>query len=175
MRISTLIKENTVFLTGDVDHRFYKSALKLYHTIKERRWEDITIYINSDGGDAAICSAVVFLLRDLQKKGVYITMVASGYVASAGAIIFMQGDERYAMPDSRILIHKPSISSWKYSQNENDLKEQLKHLKRKNIWDDYLKGVKLTDKQRKAYNDGLDVDFSVNQCLKNGILTGRLT
>ena len=175
MKISRLLREAHVSLVGDVGYGLYRQVLKVYGYAIKERISKLSFFISSDGGCCATGASIIFLLRDLKKNGVEITMVGGGTVASAAMAIFMEGDKRYAMPESTYMTHKASIGSYKWALNENDLKDQLKAIEKKTILDDHLKMIRMTKKQRKDYDDGKDVNFSVNQALKNGILTGRLT
>lgn len=174
MKLHSLIQKPSCAITGDIGHRTFHQVYTIYNDIIYDGYKELTIFINSLGGCCATCSAIVFLLRDLKKQGVHITTIGSGNVASAGAIIFMEGDHRYCMPDVDFMVHKPAIYNFG-SLTEAELEERLKEIQKKSIWDDYIKKIKLTKAQKKLYDGGKDVTFSPYQMSKNGILTGRLT
>lgn len=174
MKISKLFSKPHSKLMGGIGDRAYANMFDIYSTVLESGCTDLTLFISSHGGDAASCAAILFLLRDLKKRGVKLTTVGGGWVASAGFIIFMEGQRRYALPETCFLTHKPSIGLGYGSFTENDLKELLIPLKKSTMLNDHLQKIKMSKKQKSNYSEGKDVEFSVWQGLKNGILTGRL-
>jgi len=67
----------------------------------------ITMYVNSPGGDADAGFAMYDAMRLVRPP---ITTVCSGLAASAAVVIFLGGERgrRFALPNSRFLIHQPS-------------------------------------------------------------------
>ena len=70
----------------------------------------ITMYVNSPGGDADAGFAIFDAMRLIKAP---ITTICSGLAASAAVIIFLGGEKgrRFALPNSRFLIHQPSTGS----------------------------------------------------------------
>jgi ATP-dependent Clp protease protease subunit len=67
---------------------------------------DISIYINSPGGSFTALTAIYDTMRYLKPD---IQTVCLGQAASAAAVILAAGThgKRFALPNSRILIHQP--------------------------------------------------------------------
>jgi ATP-dependent Clp protease protease subunit len=104
---SRLLKERVIFLTGQVDD--YMSNLvvaQLLFLESENPEKDISIYINSPGGSI---SAGLAIYDTMQFISASISTLCIGQAASMGAILLAGGDKgkRFALPNSRIMIHQP--------------------------------------------------------------------
>lgn len=69
--------------------------------------KEITIYINSPGGEVASGLALYDVMKGVKCP---IRTVCVGTAASMGAILFVSGDTRDMLPHARIMIHDPLIS-----------------------------------------------------------------
>ncbi|OFI46749.1 hypothetical protein BG262_02830 [Floricoccus penangensis] len=98
------------------------TADKVDSFLKDNKDDEITVYINSPGGDVFEGLEVYNLLRASGKK---VTTVLTGLSASMGSIIFLAGDERIAMTGSLYMVHKPSSMAW---GDANDLKKSAEVL-----------------------------------------------
>lgn len=100
-----LSKYRIIFLNEDVTKTVAAnlSAL-LLHYDNENREEPITLYINSHGGDAAGLANIYDVMRIVKAP---IHTVCIGKCYSAGAILLAAGakGERYALNNSKIMIH----------------------------------------------------------------------
>lgn len=65
---------------------------------------DITIWINSPGGDVFAASQIYNMLMDYKGK---VTVKIDGIAASAASVIAMAGGEIYMSPVSMLMIHNP--------------------------------------------------------------------
>ncbi|QQS00260.1 MAG: ATP-dependent Clp protease proteolytic subunit [Austwickia sp.] len=93
---------------------------------------DILMYINSPGGSftamTAIYDTMQFIRPDIQ------TFVI-GQAASAAAVLTAAGapGKRYALPNSRILIHQPALAGGDYGQ-ASDIEIQANEVFRMRSW-----------------------------------------
>lgn len=69
---------------------------------------DIYLYINSYGGDVSQGLAIIDTMNYIKSK--VITIVV-GVAYSMAAIILTEGDKRYALHHSEIMIHEPSTNT----------------------------------------------------------------
>jgi len=69
--------------------------------------DDITIFINSPGGHVESGDTIHDIIRFLTPR---VRMVGSGWVASAGALIYVAvpREDRYCLPNTRFLLHQPA-------------------------------------------------------------------
>lgn len=66
---------------------------------------DITVWINSPGGDCFAAAEIYNMLRDYEGK---VTIKIDGLAASAASVIAMAGDEVLVSPVSMMMIHNPA-------------------------------------------------------------------
>ena len=86
--------------------------------------EQITIHINSVGGDMYAGIAIYNRLKELGGK---VTTINDGLAASAGSLIFMAGDTRKVNAGSNLMIHSAAEFLYGYYQAQ-DLKAAIKQL-----------------------------------------------
>lgn len=70
---------------------------------------DITVWINSPGGDCISASAIYTMLLDYSGK---ITVKISGLAASAASVVAMAGDTVQMAPTALMMIHNPAMGVW---------------------------------------------------------------
>jgi ATP-dependent Clp protease protease subunit len=70
---------------------------------------DITVWINSPGGDCVSASVIYTMLLDYSGK---ITVKISGLAASAASVVAMAGDVVQMAPTALMMIHNPAIGAW---------------------------------------------------------------
>lgn len=105
---SRLLKERIIFLTGEVnDHVSSLICAQLLFLESENPKKDISFYINSPGGVVTSGLAMYDTMQYIKPK---VSTVCIGQAASMGSFLLMAGEPgmRYALPNSRIMIHQPS-------------------------------------------------------------------
>ena len=106
-----------------------KYAFKYFLKTLKDNTEDkaIQIYINSFGGDTKTSLWMVRKLIKLQSEGYYIHTIGQDKIASNASIIFICGDKRTLIKDSKILFHRTgaNISIQKRLFEDSNLKEFL--------------------------------------------------
>ena len=105
---SRLLKERVVFLGEDVNPSTANIVIaQLLHLAYEDPKKDIKLYINSPGGSVydglAIIDTMNYIEPDVQTIGIGLQASMSAMLLSAGA-----KGKRFALPNSRIMIHQPS-------------------------------------------------------------------
>ena len=107
---SRLLKERIIFLIGPVDdHTANLVVAQLLFLESENPDKDIYFYINSPGGSVtagmSIYDTMKFIKPDVQT-------LCLGQAASMGAFLLSAGTKgkRFALPNSRVMIHQPLIS-----------------------------------------------------------------
>ena len=123
---SKLLKERVVFLGEDVNpHTANLIVAQLLHLAYEDPKKDIKLYINSPGGviydGLAIIDTMNYIEPDVQTIGISLQ-------ASMGAMLLSAGTKgkRFALPNSRIMIHQPSSGTeGKITDQEIALKEGI--------------------------------------------------
>jgi ATP-dependent Clp protease protease subunit len=104
---SRLLKERIIFLGTPIDDTVSNLMIaQLLHLESEDPDKDISIYINSPGGEItglfAIYDTMQYIKPDVQT-------ICVGQAASAAAVLLAAGTtgKRYALPHARVLIHQP--------------------------------------------------------------------
>ncbi len=107
---SRLLKERIIFLVGPVnDHTANLVVAQMLFLESENPDKDIFFYINSTGGSVTAGMSILDTLNFI-KPGV--STLCLGQAASMGAFLLSAGakGKRFALPNSRIMIHQPLIS-----------------------------------------------------------------
>ena len=104
---SRLLKERIIFMVGPVDD--YSSNLivaQLLFLESENPTKDISLYINSPGGSVTAGMSIYDTMQFIKPD---ISTLCIGQAASMGAILLCGGkkDKRFALPNSRVMIHQP--------------------------------------------------------------------
>jgi|TARA_Y100000992_G_scaffold246663_1_gene178053 ATP-dependent Clp protease protease subunit len=104
---SRLLKERIIFMVGPVDD--YSSNLivaQLLFLESENPTKDISLYINSPGGSVTAGMSIYDTMQFVKPD---ISTLCIGQAASMGAILLCGGkkDKRFALPNSRVMIHQP--------------------------------------------------------------------
>jgi len=104
---SRLLKERIIFLGTPVTDEIASLVIaQMLFLEAEDPDKDITFYVNSPGGVVTAGLAIYDTMRYVRCDIVTLCM---GQAASMGAVLLAAGTEgkRYALPNSRILIHQP--------------------------------------------------------------------
>lgn len=105
---SRLLKERIIFVTGPINDAVSTLVCaQLLFLESENPTKDIAIYINSPGG---VVSSGFAMYDTMQYIRPDISTVCVGQAASAGSLLLIAGapGKRYALPNSKIMIHQPS-------------------------------------------------------------------
>lgn len=101
-----LYDNRTVYLRGAIQGTVADDLAAQLMALDAESAEDVTLYINSPGGDAAGMFAVYDVIQLMRAK---VNTTCVGLAASAGAFLLATGTGvRAATPNARIMIHQPS-------------------------------------------------------------------
>jgi ATP-dependent Clp protease protease subunit len=107
---SRLLKDNIIFVGTPVDDNVANLVTaQLLFLEAEDPDLDISLYINSPGGSITAGMAIYDTMQFVKND---VTTICIGQAASMGALLLAAGTKgkRFALPNSRILIHQPAIS-----------------------------------------------------------------
>jgi ATP-dependent Clp protease protease subunit len=105
---SRLLRERIVFLGREVDDQLANLiAAQLLYLDAEDPGKDISLYVNSPGGSAYAGMAIYDAMQYVQSD---VSTVCLGMGMSAAAMVLCGGaaGKRYALPNSKIMIHQGS-------------------------------------------------------------------
>jgi len=104
---SRLLVNRIVFLGAAIDDQVTNLIIaQLLHLESEQPNQDISLYINSPGGDMNGLFAIHDTMRFIASD---VATICVGQAASAAAVLLAAGTpgKRYALPNARVLIHQP--------------------------------------------------------------------
>ncbi|MEO5841581.1 MAG: ATP-dependent Clp protease proteolytic subunit [Acidimicrobiales bacterium] len=104
---SRLLKEHIIFIGTPIDDTIANLVCaQLLHLESENPDKDISLYINSPGGDINALFAIYDTMQYIKPD---ITTICFGQAASAAAVLLGAGThgKRLALPHARILLHQP--------------------------------------------------------------------
>ncbi len=104
---SRLLKDRIIFLGGGIDDGVADVVVaQLLFLESEDPEKDISIYINSPGGVVTAGMAIYDTMQYIKPD---VSTICIGQAASMGAFLLAAGTKgkRYALPNSRIMIHQP--------------------------------------------------------------------
>ena len=105
---SRLLSERIVFLGTPIEDQIANLVIaQLLHLESEDPDKDISLYINTPGGDVYSGLAVYDTMQFIKPD---ITTICFGMAMSMGALLLTGGThgKRLALPNARVLIHQPS-------------------------------------------------------------------
>lgn len=163
----------TLDISGDFDIKMVRHvqefARNLYFYEADEN-PNIRVNISSNGGEATALFAIISTLNELKELwGCTITTVVKGFAYSAGAVLFLYGDEKEMTETDEIMLHQCLyFAQGSLKDHEDELKRSKKLQKRidkvitthSNISSELL---------RKLYKRG-DAFLDYEDCLKLGII-----
>ena len=104
---SRLLKERIIFLGTPIDDAVSNLLIaQLLHLESDDPDKDISIYINSPGGEITGLFAIYDTMQYIKPD---VSTIVMGQAASAAAVLLLAGapGKRFALPHSRVLLHQP--------------------------------------------------------------------
>lgn len=161
------LENRIIELTGIVAEPMLTFTLRSLVKLNLINNNPITIYLSSAGGNIFDGLAIYDLLRASPSE---IVVYASGKVCSMGIILLIAGDERFAGPNTRFMMHSASHSTeGKVSDTKADVSEVefQDNMTTKLL----ISRSKLTKRILNELLSGADHWFGVATARKYGILT----
>jgi len=166
---SRLLRENIVFLGTPIDDTVANLiCAQMLFLESENPDKDISIYINSPGGDINALMAIYDTMQYIRPQ---ISTICLGQAASAAAVLLAAGQpgKRLALPNARILIHQPYAQSG-YAQ-VSDLEIAANEILRlKETLEDVLARHTGQDKERIAKDTDRDYVLTAHEAKEYGIV-----
>ena len=100
-------QSRTVIVAGEINHLLAQRVVKQLLALAEDGDAPINLIISSPGGHVESGDMVHDMIQFIRPK---VRTIGSGWVASAGALIFVGAalKDRYCLPNTRFLLHQPS-------------------------------------------------------------------
>jgi len=106
---SRLLKDRIIFLGTPIDDNVANLVTaQLIFCESEDPDRDIWLYINSPGGSITALLAIYDTMQFIKP---HVATLCIGQAASAAAVLLVAGEKgkRFALPNSRVLIHQPEV------------------------------------------------------------------
>ena len=106
---SRLLRDNIIFLGTPIDDQIANLVIaQMLFLSGEDPEKDLQLYINSPGGSITAGLAIYDTMQFIRND---VVTYCIGQAASMAAFLLMSGNKgkRFALPNSRILIHQPSM------------------------------------------------------------------
>src|SRR5213596_51043 len=106
---SRLLRDNIVFIGSAIDDNLSNLVIaQLLYLEAEDPEKDISIYINSPGGSVTAGLAIYDTMNFIKPD---VSTICIGQAASIAALLLSAGapGKRFALPNSRVLIHQPTM------------------------------------------------------------------
>ena len=100
-------KSRNVIIAGEINDKLAQRTVTHLLALAEENDDPINVFISSPGGHVESGDMVHDVIKFIRPR---VRTIGSGWVASAGALIFVGADkaDRYCLPNTRFLLHQPS-------------------------------------------------------------------
>ncbi len=108
---SRLLKERIVFINGPIHSGMsHLVVAQLLHLESENPSKEISMYINSPGGEVSAGMSIYDTMQYIRPK---VSTLICGMAASMGSAIAIGGEKgmRFALPNAEVMVHQPSGGS----------------------------------------------------------------
>lgn len=101
-----LFKSRAITIFGEINDKLARAITERLLALAAESEDPITIYISSPGGHVESGDAVYDMIKFITPT---VKVVGTGWVASAATTIYLAADKehRFALPNTRFLIHQP--------------------------------------------------------------------
>ncbi len=149
-----LFKQRKVLIFGGINDKVARDVTGRLLALAGESDKPIDVYVNSPGGHVESGDTIHDMIRFVDSIAP-VNMIGTGWVASAGALIFAAGhkDRRFCLPNTRFLLHQP-MGGVRGPATDIDIeareiikmRERLNHLFARETGQPYEKVVKDTDR-----------------------------
>lgn len=147
--------ERALYLNGAIsDETWWGDEItpKLFRNELDSGRGNITVWINSPGGDVFAAAQIYNMLKEYGGK---VTVKIDGIAASAASVVAMSGDEVYMSPVANMMIHNPATIAIGDGEEMLRAKRMLDEVK-----ESIINAYELKTKQsRKTLSDMMNTEF----------------
>ncbi len=104
---AALLKQRTITIFGEISQKAAREFTEKLLVLADESEDPIRVLINSPGGHVESGDTIFDMIRFVKPR---IIMVGTGWVASAGALIYSAPprEDRFSLPNTRFMLHQPS-------------------------------------------------------------------
>lgn len=125
----SLMKARTLLISDPIDHKLTSRVIgQLLMLDHEDPKKPVKVFINSPGGSADDGFAIYDIIRFIRPE---VKIISTGLSASAATVIMLAAkkENRFAVPNARIMIHQPSMRSFGAAEDIKRTAEQILKLR----------------------------------------------
>jgi len=102
-----LFRNRMLIISGEVTQKLAADVMGQLLAMSAENDDPITVFINSQGGHVESGDTIHDMIQFVNAP---VRMVGTGWVASAGALIYVAvpREQRYSLPNTRFLLHQPA-------------------------------------------------------------------
>jgi ATP-dependent Clp protease protease subunit len=101
------LKSRTIVIASEINQKLAKSVSEQLLMLAAVSDDPIRLILNSQGGHVEAGDTIFDMIQYVEPE---VKIIGTGYVASAGALIFVAAEKenRFCLPQTRFLLHQPS-------------------------------------------------------------------
>ena len=170
---SRLLRDRIVMVSGSIETNMANTIVaQLLFLESENPNADISLYINSPGGDVTAGWAIMDTMQYIKPN---VTTIGMGLVASMGSVLLAAGTKgkRFVLPNTEIMIHQPSSGT---QGKVTDMEIYMQEMQRvKKIFVKQM--AEFTGRKEKEVFDAMERDnwMDAEAAKKFGLIDGILT
>ena len=170
---SRLLRDRIVMVGGEIEPNMANSIVaQLLFLESENPNADISMYINSPGGDVAAGWAIMDTMQYIKSP---VSTIGMGLVASMGSVLLAAGEKgkRFVLPNTQVMIHQPMAGA---RGQITDMEIQLNQFQ-KNKKSLVKQMAEFTGRKEKEVFDAMERDNWMNpvEAKEFGLIDGILT
>ncbi len=169
---SRLLRDRIVMVSGPIETAMANTIVaQLLFLESENPNADISLYINSPGGDVTAGWAIMDTMQYIKSP---VSTIGMGLVASMGSVLLAAGapGKRFVLPNTEIMIHQPSSGT---QGKVTDMEIYMAEMQRvKKIFVKQM--AEFTGRKEKEVFDAMERDnwMDANAAKKFGLIDGIL-
>lgn len=170
---SRLLRDRIIMVSGPIETNMANTIVaQLLFLESENPNADISLYINSPGGDVTAGWAIMDTMQYIKPN---VSTIGLGLVASMGTVLLAAGakGKRFVLPNTELMIHQPSSGT---QGKVTDMEIYMKELQR--VKQLFIKQMsEFTGRKEKEVFDAMERDnwMSAEEAKKFGLIDAVLT
>lgn len=170
---SRLLRDRIIMVGGEIEPNMANSIVaQLLFLESENPNADISMYINSPGGDVSAGWAIMDTMQYIKAP---VSTIGMGLVASMGSVLLAAGErgKRFVLPNTQVMIHQPMAGA---QGQITDMEIQLTQFQ-KNKKSLVKQMAEFTGRKEKEVFDAMERDnwMTPDEAKKFGLIDGVLT
>ncbi|MBF9035970.1 ATP-dependent Clp protease proteolytic subunit [Rhodobacterales bacterium HKCCE2091] len=163
-------KSRNVLITGEINDKAARTAVTQLLALAQDNDDPINVFISSPGGHVESGDMVHDMIKFIRPR---VRCIGSGWVASAGALIFIGADkeDRLCLPNTRFLLHEPRGGIYGQATDMQIQAEQLRIMRER--FNKLFAEATGQTPEKIAQDTGRDFWLDTQQALDYGLL-GRV-